>query len=149
MLHNYAWFLCRGGQFAAADALFERAVALPQTVATSKALLARGCARSMGLFPEGGENAAQVVRAGSFQSCHGLQPGGGPVPSRRVEPASLYIRRVNDVPAQITASLCGWPSELKPNGQYVGSRRNWLISCAVVLAGSKEATALELGRFDG
>lgn len=149
VLHNYAWFLCRGGQFAAADALFERAVALPQTVATSKALLARGvCQINAGLFPEAEKTLLKSYELDPSSPATAYNLAAVQYRRGELEPARFYIRRVNSVPAQITASSLWLAIRIENRMGNMSARDELADQLRGRFVGSKEATALELGRFD-
>lgn len=149
ILHNYAWFLCRGGQFAAADAMFERAAVEPQTMDTSKTLLARGvCQISAGLHPE-----AEKTLVRSYE----MDPGNpataynlASVLYRRgeLERARFYIRRVNNVSTQVTAESLWLAVRIEHRLGNLGGRDELATQLRSRFPAARETNALELGRFD-
>jgi len=149
VLHNYGWYLCRKGLYPAADAMFERASKLPQTVATSKTLLARGvCQMRAGLYPE-----AQVTLARSYE----MDPTNpatafnlASVLLRRgeLERARFYIARVNGRDEQITAESLWLATRVE---HRMGNRegvRDFGSRLRSRFPTSRETNLLELGRFD-
>ena len=149
VMHNYAWFLCRGGQFAAADAMFERAAAEPQTMDTSKTLLARGvCQINAGFYPE-----AEKTLGKSYE----MDPGNpatafnlASVLYRRgeLERARFYIRRVNNLPAQVTAESLWLAVRIEHKLGNLGGRDELASQLRSRFPTARETNALELGRFD-
>jgi type IV pilus assembly protein PilF len=103
-MHNYAWFQCQQARFPEADALFERALAVPQYRDTVRTLLAQGvCQARAGRWTE-----AERTLSRSFE----LDPSNPAtafnlteVLLRRgeLERARFYVRRINAIPEQVTA----------------------------------------------
>ena len=149
VLHNYAWFLCRQGQYTAADALFERAAAQPQTMPTGKTLLARGvCQINAGLFPEAEKT---LLRSYEFDPTNPATAYNlAAVLYRRgeFERARFYVRRVNNVQSQISAQSLWLAIRIENRLGNLSGRDELAEQLRSRFVGSKEATALELGRFD-
>lgn len=149
VLHNYAWYLCRKGQFPAADAMFERAANLPQTIATSKTLLARGvCQVRAGLYPEAQKTLARSYEmdptnpATAFNLASVLHRRG------ELERARFYIARVNSRDEQITADSLWLATRIE---HRIGNRegvREFGAQLRSRFPASRETNLLELGRFD-
>ncbi|MDE2400923.1 MAG: type IV pilus biogenesis/stability protein PilW [Burkholderiales bacterium] len=148
-LHNYAWSLCNKQQYPAADALFERAAELPQSVIVSKTLLARGvCQIRAGLLP-----AAEQSLIRSYE----LDPS-SPATAYNLalvlyrrgeyERSRFYIRRVNNVPEQITAESIWLGIRVENRMNNISGRDELATMLRSRFPNSREATALELGRFD-
>jgi type IV pilus assembly protein PilF len=147
-LHNYAWFLCRKGQYVAADALFERAVSVPSNM-TSKTLLARGaCQVSAGLFPE-----AEKTLIHSYE----LDPSNpataynlATVLYRRgeLERARFYIRRVNNVNVQVTAESLWLAVRIENRLGNANGRDELASQLRSRFPTARQTNQLELGRFD-
>lgn len=149
VLHNYAWFLCRDGQYAAADALFEQAIALPQTIATPKAMLARGvCQLNAGLLPDAEKS---LLKSYEFDPSNPATAYNlALVQYRRgeLDRARFYIRRVNANPAQVTAASLWLAIRIEHRLGNQGAQDEFAEQLRAKFVGSQEATALELGRFD-
>lgn len=149
VLHNYAWYLCRKGQYPAADAMFERASNQPQTVATSKTLLARGvCQVRAGLYPEAQKTLARSYEmdptnpATAFNLASVLHRLG------ELERARFYIARVNSRDDQITADSLWLATRIE---HRIGNRdgvREFGDQLRRRFPASRETNLLELGRFD-
>jgi len=95
-LHNYGWYLCQQRRYDEADAMFRRAIAVPQYRDAPRTLLAEGvCQASAGRL-----DAAEQTLSRSYQ----LDPGNPTTAVRlsevlyqrgQYERARFYIRRVN------------------------------------------------------
>lgn len=149
VMHNYAWYLCNRGQYAAADSLFNRAMGFPMTVDTSRTLLARGvCQMRAGLFAEAEKTllASYEVDTGNPATAYNLAT----VLHRRgeLERARFYIRRVNNVQEQITAESLWLAARIEHRLGNIAGRNELGSQLRSRFPTSREATALELGRFD-
>lgn len=149
VLHNYGWFLCRQGQYAAADALFDRAIALPQTMATNKTLLARGvCQINAGLFPEAEKTLLKSYELDPSNPATAYNLSAVLFRRGELERARFYVRRVNGVSAQISAQSLWLAIRIENRMGNISARDDLAEQLRSRFVGSKEATALELGRFD-
>lgn len=149
VLHNYAWFLCRGRQFAAADALFERAAALPQSVATSKTLLARGvCQISAGLYPEAEKTLIRSYEIDPSNPATAFNLASVLYRRGELERARFYIRRVNNVPGQQTAESLWLAVRIEHRLDNPSGRDEFAAQLRSRFPAARETNALELGRFD-
>lgn len=148
-LHNYAWWLCDKQRYPEADALFERAAALPQTISTSKTLMARGvCQVRAGLLPDAEKSLLRSYEldAGNPATAYNLAV----VLYRRgeYERARFYARRVNGIPELITAESIWLGIRIENRMSNIGGRDDLAGILRSRFPGTREATALELGRFD-
>lgn len=149
VLHNYGWYLCRKRQFAEADALFERAASLPQTVATSKTLLARGvCQISAGLYPEAEKTLAHSYEMDPSNPATAYNLASVLYRRGELERARFYIRRVNNVPNQVTAESLWLAIRIEHRLGNMNGRDELASQLRSRFPTSSEATALELGKFD-
>lgn len=149
VLHNYAWFLCQQGQYAAADSLFERAIALPQSIASTKALLARGvCQINAGLFPEAEKSLLKSYELDPSNPATAYNLAAVLYRRGELERARFYIRRVNGVQSQISAQSLWLAIRIENRLNNQNGRDELAEQLRSRFVGSKEATALELGRFD-
>lgn len=149
VLHNYAWFLCRGRKFAAADALFERAAALPQSVNTSKTLLARGvCQISAGLYPEAEKTLIKSYELDPSNPATAYNLASVLYRRGELERARFYIRRVNNVPTQVTAESLWLAVRIEHKLGNPNGRDELASQLRSRFPTARETNALELGRFD-
>lgn len=149
VLHNNAWSLCRRGQYAAADALFERAAALPQSMSTAKTLLARGvCQIRAGLYPEGEKSLLKSYEIDPASPATAYNLAAVLMRQGELERARFYARRINNVPEQVTAESLWLAIRIEHRlGNFAG-RDELATQLRRRFTGSREATALELGRYD-
>lgn len=149
VLHNHAWSLCRRGQYAAADALFERAAALPQSMSTAKTLLARGvCQIRAGLYPEGEKSLLKSYEIDPASPATAYNLAAVLMRQGELERARFYARRINNVPEQVTAESLWLAIRIEHRlGNFAG-RDELATQLRRRFTGSREATALELGRYD-
>jgi type IV pilus assembly protein PilF len=149
VLHNYAWFLCRGRQFAAADALFERAAGLTQSVNVSKTLLARGvCQISAGLFPEAEKTLIRSYELDPANPATAFNLASVLYRRGELERARFYIRRVNAVQAQVTAESLWLAVRIEHKLNNTNGRDELASQLRSRFPTARETNALELGRFD-
>lgn len=149
VLHNYAWFLCRQGQYAAADALFERALALPQAVASNKTLLVRGvCQVNAGLFPEAEKTLLKSYELDPSNPATAYNLAAVLYRRGELERARFYIRRVNGVQTQVSAASLWLAIRIENRMGNTSGRDDLAEQLRTRFVGSAEANALELGRFD-
>lgn len=149
VLHNYGWYLCRKRQYAEADALFERAAALPQTVATSKTLLVRGvCQINAGLFPEAEKTLAHSYELDPSNPATAYNLASVLYRRGELERARFYIRRVNNVPNQVTAESLWLAIRIEHRLGNINGRDELAAQLRSKFPTAREANALELGKFD-
>jgi type IV pilus assembly protein PilF len=148
-MHNYAWFLCRKKDYDQADAMFARAQQQGFSVPTAKTLLVRGVcqiesgkvalaektiARSYELDPSSAVTAYNLARVLMLQG--------------EAQRARFYIRRVNNVPEQANAESLWLGIRIENKLGNVSERDELASALRSRFGSSREATALELGRFD-
>ncbi|MFN3888100.1 MAG: type IV pilus biogenesis/stability protein PilW [Aquabacterium sp.] len=149
VLHNYGWYLCQQRQYDAADALFERAANLPQTVATSKTLLARGvCQIAAGRHDEAEKTLTRSFELDSANPATAFNLAAVLYRRGELERARFYIRRVNAIPEQITAESLWLAARIEHRLGNPGGRDDLAAQLRSRFPSSRETTALELGRFD-
>jgi type IV pilus assembly protein PilF len=148
-MHNFAWFLCRKKDYEQADAMFGRAQQQGFSVPTAKTLLVRGVcqieagkvalaektiARSYELDPSIAVTAYNLARVLMLQG--------------EAQRARFYIRRVNNVPEQANAESLWLGIRIENKLGNVSERDELAGALRSRFGSSREATALELGRFD-
>jgi type IV pilus assembly protein PilF len=147
--HNYAWWLCDKQRYPEADALFERAANLPQSIATSKTLMARGvCQVRAGLLPEAEKSLIRSYELDVTNPATAYNLASVLYRRGEYERARFYIRRVNNVPEQITAESIWLGVRIENRMTNTGGRDELAGILRSRFPGTREATALELGHFD-
>jgi type IV pilus assembly protein PilF len=148
VLHNNAWSLCRRGQYAAADALFARAAASPSGLG-SKTLLARGvCLQRSGDLKAAEKTLLQAYELDPSSPATAFNLAAVLLKEGELERARFYIRRVNNVPAQVTAESLWLAARVEHRLGNLNGRDELAEQLRRRFTGTREATALELGRFD-
>lgn len=148
-IHNYAWWLCSKQRYPEADAFFERAANLPQSIATSKTLMARGvCQVRAGLLPEAEKSLVRSYELDASNPATAYNLSAVLYRRGEYERARFYIRRVNNIPEQITPESIWLGARVENRMGNVGGRDELAGILRSRFPNSREATALESGRFD-
>ena len=148
VLHNNAWSLCRRGQYDAADALFARAASSASGLG-SKTLLARGvCLQRSGDLKAAERTLLQAYELDPSSPATAFNLAAVLLKEGELERARFYIRRVNNVPAQVTAESLWLAARVEHRLGNVNGRDELAEQLRRRFTGTREATALELGRFD-
>ena len=96
VMHNRAWFLCQRASYAAADQLFERALAIPQYRDVQRTLLAQGvCHARAGRLDEAERKLARAYELDPTNPSTALNLSEVLYKRGDYERARFYIRRVN------------------------------------------------------
>jgi type IV pilus assembly protein PilF len=149
VLHNYGWYLCRKGQYPAADAMFERASRQPQTIATSKTLLVRGvCQVRAGLFPEAQNTLARSYEMDPTNPATAFNLASVLLRRGELERARFYAARVNSRDEQITAESLWLAARIEHRMGNRDGVRDFGTQLRSRFPVSREANLFELGRFD-
>jgi type IV pilus assembly protein PilF len=148
VLHNNAWSLCRRGQYESADALFARAAGVPSGLG-SKTLLARGvCQQRSGDLKAAEKTLLQAYELDPSSPATAFNLAAVLLKEGELERARFYIRRVNNVPAQVTAESLWLAARVEHRLGNLSGRDELAEQLRRRFTGTREATALELGRFD-
>lgn len=149
VLHNYAWFLCRRQQYAAADAYFVRATELAITAATPKAFLARGvCQMQAGLLPDAEKNLLRSYELAPSNPATAFNLALVFYRKGDYERARFYIRRVNGIPEQANPESLWLGIRIENKLGNMNERAELASQLRSRFPNGREVTALELGRFD-
>jgi type IV pilus assembly protein PilF len=151
VLHNRAWSLCRRAQYAEADVLFARALSLPpsQTIPTAKTFLARGvCQVRAGQFAEGEKSLVRAYELDPASPATGYNLATVLVRQGELERARFYVRRINNVPEQATSESLWLAIRIEHRLGNTADRDELASQLRRRFVGSREATAMELGRYD-
>lgn len=151
VLHNRAWSLCRRAQYPEADAVFARALSLPpsQTIPTSKTFLARGvCQVRAGLLAEGEKSLVRAYELDPASPATGYNLAAVLTRQGELDRARFYVRRINNVPEQATSESLWLAIRIEHRLGNIAARDELATQLRRRFLGSREATALELGRYD-
>lgn len=149
VLHNHGWYLCRKQRYAEADALLDRALSLPSSVAPSKTLLVKGvCLMRNGRMGDAEKTLARAYEqdpsnpAAAFNLARALYANGN------FERARFYIRRVNNVPDQSNPESLWLGIRIANKLHNTAEREELATLLRSKFPTAREVNALELGRFD-
>ena len=149
VMQNFGWYLCQRDRYAEADALFNRALAVPQYQDSARTLLTQGVCQARAGKTDDAEKT--LVRA------YALEPGNPAVAVNLsevlyrkgdVERARFYIRRVNAVPNWVSAQTLWLAARIENKiGNTLGAA-DFSEQLRNRFPQSPEATALAEGRFN-
>lgn len=149
ILHNFGWYLCQQRRFDEADALFGRALALPQYRTFSRTMLAQGVCQA---------RAGQLARADSSLSrAYELDPANPAIAYNltevllrqgELERARFYIRRVNARRETANAESLWLAMRIEQRLGNPGQVRQLGAELRERFPQSPQALLYERGRFD-
>lgn len=149
VLHNHGWSLCRRAQYNAADALFAQAAALPQVGLGAKTLLARGvCQQRAGDLKAAEKTLLQAYELDASSPATAFNLASVLLKEGELDRARFYIRRVNSLPPQVTAESLWLEARIEHRLGNFGRRDDLAEQLRRRFMGTREATAMELGRYD-
>lgn len=150
VMQNYAWFQCRMKRYDEANALFERALAVPQYRGASRTLLTQGVCQA---------RAGKLADAeATLKRAFALDPDSPAIAINYAEVlyqrgeydrARFYIKRVNADPAQTSAQSLWLASRIEHRAGNAQAARDLGQQLRSRFPKSPEAVAFEQGRFDG
>lgn len=148
-MHNYGYFLCRQKRYPEADALFDRALAVPQYREPSRTLLVKGvCEASAGRLVESEITLQQAQQLDPGNPTIGFNLSETLFQRGEYERARFQIRRVNLNPAFTSAPTLWLAARIEQRlGNRVGAQDigHQLDSR---YPDSKEASSFRQARFD-
>lgn len=149
VMQNFGWYLCQRERYPEADALFARALAVPQYQDSARTLLTQGVCQARSGKTDDAERT--LVRA------YALEPGNPAVAVnlsevlfRRgdLERARFYIRRVNSVPSLVSAQTLWLAARVEHKIGNAQGAAEFSEQLRNRFPQSPEATALAEGRFN-
>ena len=148
-LHNQAWFFCQRDRFAAAQAQFAAALALPQYRDAARTQLARGvCYGRNRQWPEA---EAALMRAYELEPANpstGINLAEVLMQRQALDRARFYIGRVNDTPGASNAQTLWLAARIEHKLGRGDAARQWGDRLRERFPQSPEAALFEQGRFD-
>lgn len=149
VMHNYGWFLCNKNRYAEADSMFDRALRFPLTVDGSRTWLARGvCQMRAGLFAEAEKSLQSSYELNTANPATAYNLAALLLRRGELERARFYIRRVNNVPEQITAESLWLAARIEHRMGNIEGRNDLGAQLRSRFPNAKESIAFEMGRFD-
>ena len=148
-MQNFGWFLCQQSRFGESEALFTRALSVPQYQDSPRTLLTMGICQARGGKLDDAERT--LVRA------YGLEPGNPAVAVNLsevlyrkgdMERARFYIRRVNSVPNLVSAQTLWLATRIEQKIGNAAGAADFGSQLRNRFPESPEANALAQGRFN-
>lgn len=103
-MHNFAWFYCQQRRFTEADAMFERALAVPQYRDGARTLLAQGaCLARADRWPEAERSLSRSYELDPANPVTAFNLAEVLLRRGEIERARFYVGRIHAVPEQVTA----------------------------------------------
>jgi type IV pilus assembly protein PilF len=149
VMHNYGWHLCRERRFPDAQAMFERALALPQYRDMVRTLLAQGvCQARAGQYPEAERTLSRAFELDAGNPATAVNLAEVLFRRGEFERARSYMQRVNAVPQNVSAETLWLAARIENrigNRAALGDIGTQLVNR---FPQSPEARAFQRGRFD-
>lgn len=148
-MQNLGWFYCQRKRFDEADAQFAQAIATPQNRDTARALHARGVCYSMaGKLLEAEAALTQSYEQDPGDASTSINLAEVLYKRREYERARFYVRRVNNVPALVSAQTLWLAARIENKlGNQTGAQ-DLGRQLRSRFASSREAAAFDRGQFD-
>ena len=148
-LHNYGWYLCQRARYADAIGYFDQATTVPQYTGAGRSLMAKGICEARAGQLDAAERS--LSRAFEYEPANpAIAVNLAEVLCRRgeYERARFYIRRVNAVPEQATASNLWLAMRIEKRLGNDNGARDLGEKLRRNYGQSNEAASYEAGRFD-
>lgn len=148
-MHNYGWYLCQQKRYDDAEAMFRRAIALPQYLGGARTLLTTGvCEARAGRW---GEAEATLTKAYELDPSNPATAVNlAEVLLRRGEPerARFYIRRVNSVANQSNAQTLWLAARIEMKLGNRTAANEFGLQLRNRFPQSRESAAFDQGQFN-
>ncbi len=148
-LHNHGWFLCQQRRFDEADARFEQVTALPQFGEMPRTLLARGvCQARAGRWADAERTLSRGYELDPTNPATAYNLADVLLHRGELERARFYVRRINQVPQQITAQSLWLAARIERRIGNVDGMHELGRQLRERFPQSPETLQYERGRFD-
>lgn len=148
-MHNYGWFMCQQKRYNEAEAMFQRAISLPNYFGTSRTLLTSGiCQAYAGKWAEA---EATLLRAYERDPQNPATATNlAEVILKRGDPerARFYIRRVNSVASQSTAQTLWLAARIEMKLGNRTAANEYGLQLRNRFPQSRESAAFDRGQFN-
>jgi type IV pilus assembly protein PilF len=148
-MHNYGWYMCQQRRYPEAEALFQRAIALPQYFGTTRTMLTSGiCQARAGKWAE-----AEVTLTKTYErdpSNPAAAINLAEVLLKRGEPerARFYVRRVNAVANQSNAQTLWLAARIEMKLGNRQAANEYGLQLRNRFPQSRESSAFDRGQFN-
>ncbi|WP_119287094.1 type IV pilus biogenesis/stability protein PilW [Azohydromonas sediminis] len=148
-MHNWAWVMCQQRRYAEADAMFARALELPNYRGVTRTLLARGvCQAREGRYELAERTLARSYELDPSNPATGFNLAEVLLRLGQYERARFYIGRVNAVPEQVNAQTLWLAARIEHKLGNATGVADYGRQLRGRFPQSPEAAALESRRFD-
>jgi type IV pilus assembly protein PilF len=148
-MHNYGWYLCQQKRYDDAEAMFRRAIALPQYLGTSRTLLTTGvCEARAGRWAQAETTLTKAYELDPSNPATAVNLA--EVLLRRGEPerARFYIRRVNSVANQSNAQTLWLAARIEMKLGNRTAANEFGLQLRNRFPQSRESAAFDQGQFN-
>jgi len=129
--------------------MFDKAIAQPQTVSVTKAMLAKGvCQLNAGLLPEAEKTLARSYELDPSNPATAFNLALVQYRRGELDRARFYIKRVNSNPSQVTAASLWLAIRIERRMGDMSAVDQLAEQLRGRFVGTPEANAFEMGRFD-
>ncbi len=148
-LHNYGWFLCQQRRFSEGDTQFNAAMAQPQYRDTPRTYLAQGvCQARAGQWGDAERSLSRSYELDPANPMTAFNLAEVLLRRGELERARFYVRRINSVPAQVSAQSLWLAARIERRLGNVGAVQDLGNQMRERFLQSPETLLFERGRFD-
>jgi type IV pilus assembly protein PilF len=148
-MHNYGWFLCQQRRFAEGDAQFNAAVAQAQYRDTPRTYLAQGvCQARAGQWGDAERTLSRSYELDPANPVAAFNLSEVLLRRGELERARFYVRRINAIPAQVSAQSLWLAARIERRLGNVGVLQDLGNQMRDRFPQSAETLLFERGRFD-
>lgn len=148
-MHNFGWFLCQQRRYDEAEATFQRASALPGYGEVQRTLLARGvCQARAGRWAEAERTLSRSYELDPANPVTAYNLADVLLRRGELERARFYVRRINQVPEQVTAQSLWLAARIERRLGHLEGVQDFGRQLRERFPQSPETLQFERGRFD-
>jgi type IV pilus assembly protein PilF len=148
-MHNWAWVMCQQRRYAESDAMFARALELPNYRGVTRTLLARGvCQAREGRYEVAERTLSRSYELDPANPATGFNLAEVLLRLGQYERARFYVGRVNAVPEQVNAQTLWLAARIEHKLGNAGGVADYGRQLRGRFPQSPEAAAFEGRRFD-
>jgi type IV pilus assembly protein PilF len=148
-MHNYGWYLCQRREYVEAEALFQRAIALPQYFGTARTLLTSGiCQARAGKWAEAELTLTKAYERDPSNPATAINLAEVLLQRGEPERARFYVRRVNAVANQSTAQTLWLAARIEMKLGNRQAANEYGLQLRNRFPQSRESSAFDRGLFN-
>ena len=148
-MHNYGWYLCQQKQFNEAEALFQRAIALPKYLNTTRSLLTSGvCQARAGKWAEAEVALNKAYERDPNNPAAAVNLSEVLLHRGEYERARFYVRRVNAVAEQSNAQTLWLAARIEMKMGNRQAANEYGLQLRNRFPQSRESSAFDQGKFN-